>query len=79
MAVLPLDKIKRGESGLICEIRGGYGFIRRMDAMNIRPGKRITKVSSMFRRGPITIQVDHTQLALGFGMATRILVEVQGR
>lgn len=51
--------------------------MRRLNAMGIRPGKQITKVSSMFMRGPVTIQVDNAQLALGFGMARRILVELE--
>ena len=79
MVILPLNKMKKGESGHIQEIRGGYGFVRRMESMNVREGKRITKLSTVFRRGPITIRVDHTQLALGFGMTGRILVEVQDR
>ena len=79
MAVLPLSKMEKGKSGLIQEIYGGYGFVRRMESLNVRVGKRITKLSSVFRRGPITIRVDHTQLALGFGMASRIMIEVQDR
>ena len=79
MTVLSLNKMARGESGLIRDIRGGYNFVRRMESMNVRVGKRITKLSTVFGRGPITIQVDHTQLALGYGMTGRILVEVQDR
>jgi Fe2+ transport system protein FeoA len=30
----------------------------------------------MFMRGPVTIRVGQTQMAIGFGMARRILVEV---
>jgi len=76
MAILSLNEMKRAEAGLILEIRGGYGFVKRLESMNIRVGKRITKLTSIFRRGPVTVQVDHTQLALGYGMANRVLVEV---
>lgn len=79
MAVIPLNQMEKGESGLIIEIQGGYGFTRRMESMNIRVGKQITKLSTIFRRGPITIRLDNTQLALGFGMANKIFVEVQDR
>jgi len=51
-------------------------LVRRLNAMGIRPGGRITKVSSMFMRGPVTVRVGQTQLALGFGMARRILVKL---
>jgi Fe2+ transport system protein FeoA len=43
--------------------------------MGILPGKRIIKVSSMFMRGPVTVQVDRVQVAIGFGMAGKVLVE----
>lgn len=51
-------------------------MINRLSALGIRPGKRVTKVSSMFMRGPVTIQVGNAQVAIGFGMAKRILVEL---
>jgi len=79
MAVIPLNRMDRGESGRIVGILGGHGIVRRMESMNIRVGKRITKLSSIFRRGPITIGLDNTRVAFGFGMASKILVEVQDR
>lgn len=51
-------------------------MVNRLSALGIRPGKRITKVSSMLMRGPVTIQSGQTQLAVGFGMAGRIIVEL---
>jgi len=33
-------------------------------------------VSSHFWRGPQTIEIDNLQVALGFGMAKRILIQV---
>ena len=77
MATIPLTQMKRGETGRIISINGGFGFVRRLQSMNIRAGKRITKQSTIFRRGPITIRLDNTQVALGFGMASKILVEVE--
>ena len=76
MGVKSLNQMAQGESGTIFEIQGGFGFVRRMESMNIRVGKRITKSSSIFKRGPITIRIDNTHMALGFGMANKILVEV---
>ncbi|TET27026.1 MAG: ferrous iron transport protein A, partial [Dehalococcoidia bacterium] len=58
------------------QVQGGYGMVNRLSALGIRPGKRITKVSSMLMRGPVTIQVDRAQVAIGFGMAKRIIVEL---
>jgi len=69
-----LRLMKAGQSGVVVEIHGGYGFVRRLSAMGIRPGKRITKVSAMFMRGPVTVRVDRVQLAIGYGLANRIIV-----
>lgn len=52
------------------------GFARRLEALGIRPGKKVTKVGSMFFRGPVTLRIDNAQVAVGFRMASRIIVEV---
>jgi ferrous iron transport protein A len=72
-----LTQLQPGENGIIIELQGGHGFIRKLQSLGVRPGKRITKVSSHFWRGPQTIEVDNIQIAVGFGMARRILVEVK--
>jgi len=71
-----LVRMQAGQSGKVVEIQGGHGMVNRLSALGIRPGKRITKVGSMLMRGPVTIQVDRAQVAVGFGMASRIIVEV---
>jgi len=74
---ITLCQMKAGQSGIVVEILGGHGLVNRLNSLGIRPGKRITKVSSMFLRGPVAIDVGQTQLAIGFGMAGKILVEVE--
>ena len=76
--LVTLRHMRSGQRGKIVEIQGGHGLVNRLSAMGIRPGKRITKVSSMLMRGPVTIQMDNTQMALGFGMANKIIVELEG-
>ncbi|HCX89563.1 MAG: ferrous iron transport protein A [Deltaproteobacteria bacterium CG12_big_fil_rev_8_21_14_0_65_43_10] len=73
---IPLTWMQTGQSGTVIQIQGGIGLVNRLAALNIRPGKRITKVSSMLMRGPVTIEVDRTQVAIGFGMANRVIVEL---
>ncbi|MBN1367375.1 MAG: ferrous iron transport protein A [Dehalococcoidales bacterium] len=72
-----LKDLRAGDVGEITQIVGGPGMVNRLDAMGIRPGTKITKISSGFMRGPVTIMVNRTQIAVGFGMANRILVEVK--
>ena len=73
---ITVNQMRSGQTGTILQIAGGVGLVNRLKAMGIRPGKKITKVSSMFMRGPVTIQVGRTQAAIGHGMAAKIVVEV---
>lgn len=73
---MTLVRMQSGQSGIIVRIEGGIGMVNRLAALGIRPGKRVTKVSSMLMRGPVTIVVDRTQVAIGFGMANRVIVEL---
>ena len=76
MPIKNLKDLRSGEAGIISQIDGGHGMVNRLAALGIRPGKRVTKISSMLMRGPVTVEVDRTQVALGFGMASRITVEM---
>lgn len=67
--------MRSGQRATVVGINGGYGLVRRLSALGLRPGKKVTKVGSMFGRGPVTVQIDSTQLALGFGMANKVIVE----
>ncbi len=73
---MTLGQMGAGQTGTVIQIIGGRGLVRRLDALGIRPGKKVTKISSMFFRGPVTFRSDHTQVAIGFGMANKILVEI---
>ena len=67
--------MRTGQSGKVVQILGGRAMIDRLSALGIRPGQRVTKVSSMLMRGPVTIQLGGAQVAIGFGMASKIIVE----
>jgi len=73
---ITLARMQTGQSGTVVQIQGGHGLINRFNSLGIRPGKGITKASSMIMRGPVTIEVDRAQVAIGFGMARRIIVEL---
>ena len=65
-----------GQKGIVKDIKGGSGFIDRINRLGLREGKEITKLSSIFKKGPVTVCVDNLQIAIGYGKATRIIVEV---
>ena len=75
--LIDLTQMQPGETGIVKEVQGGHGFVRKLQSMGVRPEKKITKVSSHFWRGPQTVGIDNIQIAVGFGMAKRILVEVK--
>ena len=72
---ITVSQLRAGQSGKVVDVLGGAGVVNRLHALGIRPGKRITKVSAMFMRGPVTLRVDRAHIAIGFGMANKIVVE----
>ncbi len=79
MKKIDLTQMKEGEKGVVVEIFGGCGLLSRLEALGIRKGKEIKKVSGQLMRGPIIIQVGNTQIGIGFGMARRIFVAVEDK
>ena len=69
-----IAKMKIGQSGTVMELGIGRGMNRVM-AMGLRPGCKITKTSGMFGHGPVTVTIGNSQLAIGYGMAKKIIVE----
>lgn len=74
--IIDLTHLKPGESGVVAELQGGCEFIKKIQNMGVRPGKRITKLSSHFWRGPQTIEIDKAKIAIGFGMSKKVMIEV---
>jgi ferrous iron transport protein A len=75
MATVDLTQLEEGESGVVVDVQGGHGLIHRLESLGIRVGKKVTKVSSQLMRGPVTVRMDNSEVAIGFGMARKILVE----
>lgn len=71
---LTLSQLKNGQSGTVVEIQGGHRMVDRLNALGIIPGKKLTKTSAMLMRGPVTVKVDRAEVAIGFGMAKRVVV-----
>ena len=72
-----LADMQIGQSGVVVGFQGRGGLARNLNALGIRIGKRIRKVSSMLMSGPVVVEVDGMQIAIGFGMARRIAVEIE--
>ncbi len=73
---ISLIEMRTGQSGNIVKIDGGHALFRKLDALGIREGKEVTKVSGQWMRGPVLLKQNNTQVAMGFGMARRVFVEL---
>jgi DtxR family Mn-dependent transcriptional regulator len=84
---IPLTMLRNGETGVVTSIRagGGRGFGRgwgvekRLMDLGLTPGTTVTVVKSAPFHGPVEILVRGSRLALGRGMAEKILVEIEKR
>ena len=69
-----LTDLDANKTAVIKEIEGGSKVKMRLETMGIRPGVRITKISSHFWKGPVTIKVGRAKVAIGHGMAREVIL-----
>lgn len=62
---------------MVVEISGGPTLQSRLMSMGVYRGREITKLSNSVFRGPVAIKVGRSVLALGYGMAHKIIVEAE--
>jgi ferrous iron transport protein A len=74
MNKVDLTQLNAGNEARIIEIAGGHLMSKRVEALGIRVGVKIKKLSTQVWRGPVTIQIGNSQIAIGFGMAKKIYV-----
>ena len=65
------------ETGKIVEVLGGRIAHNRLCSLGIRVNAKVTKVSTALGRGPVILQIGGTQIALGFGMSNKVIVEIE--
>jgi ferrous iron transport protein A len=70
-----LGSLESGKKAVVIAIHGGIGVTGRLDAMGIRPGIVLEKISGQPFGGPVVVQVGRNRIALGFGMACKVQVE----
>ncbi|MEA1986726.1 MAG: FeoA family protein [Candidatus Marinimicrobia bacterium] len=73
---MSLKDIKIGDRAKIIKMNGGSMFIKKAESLGIRVGSIVVKKTAQMMNGPITIQVGNTNIALGVGMAEKVIVEV---
>jgi len=71
--LLPLTELKDGASARVENILGGHAFLKRLSAMGIMPGEQLLKEFGQ-GHGPVVVLVRGARLALGRGMASKIIL-----
>jgi ferrous iron transport protein A len=71
-----LTEMARGEEGMIVAVEGGWGFRQRLARLGLSEGQVIRKLSEVALGGPVVVLVERAQVAIGRGMARRIVVRL---
>ncbi|RLG71767.1 MAG: ferrous iron transport protein A [Methanobacteriota archaeon] len=69
-----LEDMGPGEQGTIKKIDGGHGLQRRLNLLGLGIGKKVRKITSEPFRGPVVVEVDGGQIAIGRGIARKVWV-----
>ncbi|NMC27273.1 MAG: ferrous iron transport protein A [Syntrophomonadaceae bacterium] len=72
---LTLNQIEPGQKVKIVGITGGWGGHGRLAGLGFRPGLIVEMVAVHPFRGPVVVRVDNTQIAIGRGLARKVIVE----
>ncbi len=75
MKKLSLVQVKANEKVRILEILGGSNLESKLLSMGVYKGKFVSKLSHIGLKGPVVIKAGRTILALGHGVAEKIIVE----
>ena len=73
---MDLSRLKPGEKAKVVCIQGGRGVTSRLETLGLRPGCSVKVVTSQPGGGPIVVQVNNTQAAIGCGMAMKVMVQL---
>jgi ferrous iron transport protein A len=73
---MPLTTVSPGAEVTLVAVNAGRGLVRRLSDIGLYPGVSL-KVIHSGRPGPFVIQVGDSRLALGHGVAQKILVKVK--
>jgi DtxR family transcriptional regulator, Mn-dependent transcriptional regulator len=70
---IPMSMLRTGEVGVLKSYTGGKGMLGRCLSMGFTPGSTVKMVEN-FGRGPVLARVHDVEVALGQGMAAKIMV-----
>ncbi len=75
MKKISLAQLQANQKGKVIEILGGTNLQDKLMHMGVYQGKEVMKLSHIGLRGPVVIKTGRTILALGHGVAGKIILE----
>ena len=72
---ITLLQLPMNQAGIVYDIRAGRGLENRLISMGVYKGAKIKKLNQSF--GPTLISIKQTKLAIGRGIANKIIIEYQ--
>jgi ferrous iron transport protein A len=76
MKNITLTQLKPNHRAKVTGISGGKGVVSKLMNMGIYKGEELLKLSHIGLRGPVVVKVGRTILALGHGIAEKIVLEI---
>ncbi len=73
---ISLVELPTGIEAIVKHVRGGIHVKNRLKVLGVRAGAKIKKVSGGFARGPVVITIGPSQTALGYGVSSKVIVEI---
>lgn len=74
---IQLTQLKCKKTAVIKRLEGGREFQRKISNLGVRIGKQVEVVSCQPFSGPMVIKIDSMRVAIGRGMASKVIVEVK--
>ncbi|MBU2473626.1 MAG: ferrous iron transport protein A [Candidatus Omnitrophica bacterium] len=70
-----LAEVASGKTVRIVGIEPGFNCQKKLQDLGLREGITVKKLRGLFRRGPVIVKIGQAQIALGRGMAEKVIVE----
>lgn len=77
MAEKNLTELAQNEEARIERVVGGRGLRERLKALGLREGQTVKRIARVAMGGPVIVLVERTQVAVGRGMAHKIIVRTE--
>jgi len=75
MKKISLIHLKENHKGRVIEILGGANLRDKLMNMGVYEGREVAKLSHIGLRGPVVIKTGRSILALGYGIAAKVMLE----